>query len=295
MKTQTKAYWLALLVVFLWSGAASAFKLSLKYFTFIELLFYSTFFASCALFIIVCKQKKFKIIGRYQRSDFLFALMLGFLNPFLYYLVLFKAYSLLPGQIAQPLNFIWPIMIVFLSAPILKQKIKLQSLLAIMISFAGVIIISSRGKFTGFHFEQPWGVFLALLSSLIWALFFVLRTADKRDTESQLFVGFLAGLLFVLPFFLFSFRLPSLYGLLGALYIGLFEMSLAFVFWIKALKLSRTTALVSNLVYLTPFIALILLSILVGEKILMSTIIGLLLIVLGIVYQRWTEKADENH
>lgn len=295
MERQTKAYWLALLVVFFWSGAASAFKLSLKYLTFIELLFYSTFFATCALLIIVWKQKKFNIIGKYQRSDFLFALILGFLNPFFYYLVLFKAYSLLPGQIAQPLNFIWPIMIVFLSAPILRQKIKLQSFLAIMISFAGVIIISSRGKFSEIRLEQPWGVFLALLSSLIWALFFVLRTADKRDTESQLFLGFFFGLIFVLPIFIFRFRMPSFYGLLGALYIGLFEMSLAFVFWIKALKLSRTTASVSNLVYLTPFIALILLSILVGEKILMSTITGLLLIVLGILYQRRTEKADENH
>ena len=49
------------------------------------------------------------------------------------------AYSLLPAQVAQPLNFIWPITLVLLSIPILKQKLKLKSLFALMLSFVGVI------------------------------------------------------------------------------------------------------------------------------------------------------------
>ena len=40
----------------------------------------------------------------------------------LYYLILLKAYQLLPAQVAQPLNMIWPVILVFLSVPILKQK-----------------------------------------------------------------------------------------------------------------------------------------------------------------------------
>ena len=33
----------------------------------------------------------------------------GFLNPFLYYIILFKAYSLLPAQEALSLNYTWPL------------------------------------------------------------------------------------------------------------------------------------------------------------------------------------------
>ncbi|NJK98814.1 MAG: EamA family transporter, partial [Bacteroidales bacterium] len=50
--------------------------------------------------------------------------MLGFLNPLLYYLVLFKAYSLLPAQIAQPLNYTWPLILVILSIIFLSKNIR---------------------------------------------------------------------------------------------------------------------------------------------------------------------------
>ena len=41
--------------------------------------------------------------------------ILGLVNPFLYYLVLFKAYDLLPAQEAQAINYTWALMLAFLS------------------------------------------------------------------------------------------------------------------------------------------------------------------------------------
>ena len=75
-------------------------------------------------------------------------------------------------------------------------------------------------------------------------------------------------------------------GLAGVVYVGFFEMGLTFIVWSKALELSSTTAKVSNLIYLSPFISLIFIRTIVGEEILPSTVIGLVLIVGGILLQR---------
>jgi drug/metabolite transporter (DMT)-like permease len=80
---------------------------------------------------------------------------------------------------------------------------------------------------------------------------------------------------------------PSLPGFFGAVYVGVFEMGITFVLWLKALRLSRTTAQVSNLIYLTPFFALVFINLFVGERILASTVIGLAFIVSGILLQKY--------
>ena len=50
---------------------------------------------------------------------------------------------MLPAQVAQPLNMIWPIILVFLSVPILKQK-RNQKFYCPIYQFTGVYIISSQ-------------------------------------------------------------------------------------------------------------------------------------------------------
>ena len=218
--------------------------------------------------------------------------MLGLLNPFLYYIVLFKAYSLLPAQQAVSLNYTWAIQIVLLSVPLLKQKIGFKSVLAIIISYAGVLIISTQGDILALRVTNVYGVLLALGSAVIWALFWIYNIKDKRDEVVKLFLNFLFGFIFILIAIVFSERLiiPKIPGLTSAVYIGLFEMGITFVLWLKALKLSKTTAQVSNLIYLTPFLSLLIINIMIGEKILISTIIGLILIVMGIIMQQYKTR-----
>ncbi|MBL7149929.1 MAG: DMT family transporter, partial [Candidatus Cloacimonetes bacterium] len=238
-----------------------------------------------ASFIILLFQRKLKLLASFSAGDYLHSAVLGMLNPFIYYVILFKAYKLLPAQEAQPLNFIWPIMIVILSIPLLKQKISIKSIGAIFISFWGVIVISTKGNLLNLKFENPYGVILALSSAVVWALFFIYNIRDKRDEIAKLFLSFSFGFLFTLLLFLKAPLLPNLKGLAGAIYIGLFEMGITFIFWLKALKLSRTTVQVNNLIYLTPFLSLIFINFVIRERIVFPTIIGLMLIVTGIVFQ----------
>jgi len=80
--------------------------------------------------------------------------------------------------------------------------------------------------------------------------------------------------------------LPGTEATIGVIYIGLFEMGITFVLWLNALKNAENTAKVSNLVYLSPFLSLLFVSIAVGEKILISTFVGLTLIIGGILIQQ---------
>ena len=283
----------------LWSTVASAFKISLKYLNFIQLLFFASLVSVILLFFILLIQNKLKLLKAYTFQDYLHSAVLGFLNPFLYYLVLFKAYSILPAQEAITLNYTWPIMLVILSIPILKQRIKLISILAIVISFIGVIIISTKGNFSALKFSNLKGDLLPLGSAVIWGLFWIYNIKDKRNVVIKLFLNFAFGFIFILILGLLrDFRkiimIQNYRGLLGAVYVGIFEMGITFIIWLKALKLSKTTAQVSNFIYLTPFLSLMIINIVVGERILLSTIIGLSFIVVGIIIQKYCSELKQN-
>ncbi len=255
MKNQKQAYTYALTAVLLWSTVASAFKITLRYLDFLQLLFYASIVSNAVFFAVLLIQKQLILLKTYSRTDYLNSALLGFLNPFLYYVILLKAYSLLPAQEAQALNYTWGIAIALLSVPLLKQKIKFTSVLALIISFIGVVVIGTRGDLTSLKFSDPLAVSLAVGSSGIWALFWIYNTKDKRDEVTKLFLNFTFGFIFILiATLIFSTVMVSLIGLLGATYVGIFEMGITFVIWLKALKFSKTTARVSNLIYLSPFL-----------------------------------------
>jgi drug/metabolite transporter (DMT)-like permease len=288
MEKQTRAYLCAAVAVLFWATSASAFKISLRYVDVFSLLFYASVTSTVAFFIYILLTNRLSLLKSLSGKDYLYSALLGFLNPFLYYVVLFKAYSILPAQEAQPLNFIWPITLVLLSIPLLKQKIRSRDILATFICFAGVFIISTRGNILGFKFTSITGVSLATGSSVVWALFWIYNVRDKRDEVVRLFLNFVFGsvLTFLLMVVLGSVHIPNLPGLLGAVYVGIFEMGITFLLWLKALRFSKTTAHVTNLIYLVPFLSLILISFTVGETILPSTVVGLVFIVGGIVLQK---------
>lgn len=291
MESQKKAYIYAGFSVLLWSTVASAFKISLRYMNFIQLLFISSLTSILILFFVILIQRKVYLLKNLSKSDYLHAVFLGFLNPFLYYIVLFKAYELLPAQEAQPLNYTWPIVLSLLSIPLLKQKIKTRSIFAVFISFSGVFLISTRGRIFELEFKEPAGVLLALGSSLIWAFYWIYNMKDKKDEIIKLFLNFCFGIPFVLLalFFFSSPGIRNFKGILGGIYVGFFEMGVTFILWLKALKYSKTTAHVGILIYLSPFISLLFINLIVGEKILPSTIIGLFLIISGIIVQKYDE------
>ncbi len=291
LKDQQKAYLLALLAVFFWSTMSSAFKITLRYITYDQMLLWSSLTGFLALLVINRLSAGRIRMADLTRANISSSAIMGLFNPFLYYLILFKAYDLLEAQIAGTLNYTWPIALVLLSIPFLKQKIKWTGILAIFISFFGIIVISTHGKPGSFEVADPLGVGLAVGSAFFWAVYWILNMKDKREETGKIMLNLLFGFIYILIYLLVTgtkIHFPEKHAIIGVIYIGLFEMSITFVIWLKALTYSANTAKVSNLIYLSPFIALLIIRLAVGEKIHISTIIGLFFIVGGIIFQQLT-------
>lgn len=284
MNQQTKAYWFAAGAVLFWSTVASAFKLSLHYLEPLQLVLLASTFSVVALFFVLLVQKKINLLLKVPKKQLFFCFILGLLNPCLYYAVLFEAYDRLTAQEAMSINYSWPAMLVILSSLFLKQKIRLIVLAAIGIAYLGVVIIATEGKLSSLDFNDPLGVGLALASTVIWATFWLLNVKQTADPVVMLFFSFLLALplLFLAVYIVAPIDSISIQGLLGAAYVGFFEMGITFTLWLGALKLTDTTAKVSTLVFITPFLSLVVIHAVVGEPIVPATVLGVTLVVAGI-------------
>lgn len=292
MKKQNKAYLFALSAVLLWSTVATAFKIALEQVDFIQLLLFSSGVASIILFFIILLERKLPLLAKLSKYEWGMALLRGFLNPFLYYLILFKAYDILPAQEAMTLNYTWPIVLIILSVPLLKQKLSKQSVIAIAISFVGILVIATKGNLLQLQLTNMKGDLLALSTSIVWALFWIINLKCKTDESIKLFLSFSFGFLFTLPvvYYFSSFSWPNMQGIMAVSYIGLAEMGLTFFLWLNALKNAKRTDQVSQLIYLSPFLSLLFIGYILHEPIHTATFIGLILILTGIIWQKKTSK-----
>jgi len=292
MRQQTVAYLYAGATILLWSTVASAFKVSLGYLTFDQLLFYACVASLLILAVLARRRITWRALLSWGPREWLRSAALGFLSPFLYYLMVLKAYALLPAQEAMTLNFVWPVVLVLLSILVLRQPLRARTLLAMGVSFLGVAIIATRGDLLGLRISNPTGAALAVGSSVVWGLNWVYGTKDRHDPVARLWLNFAFGTLYITLYewVVGGWTWPPLAGIAGAAYVGAFEMGITYVMWLNALRMSRTTAQVSNLIYLTPFASLVVVHFAVGERIYASTLGGLTLIVGGILIQHYARR-----
>jgi drug/metabolite transporter (DMT)-like permease len=282
-----KAFLFALLAVLFWSTIPTAFKLGLRHSSTWQLLTGATLVSTLVLGIMTALRGKLSSLLSFTKKDLAFSALMGLLNPFSYYLILFKAYTILPAQVAQPLNMVWPIVLVLLAIPILGQRISWISLGAMVLSFSGVVLVSLMGGTVSLDPQNRLGIFLALSTSLIWALYFLYNTRDKRDPVSRLFLNFAFASLFLLLAGAFREKpFPaSAEAWMAAFYVGVFEMGITFVLWLTAIRLAPKSDRISNLVYMAPFLNLLFASQVLGEDIYLTTVFGIVLLVAGIVMQ----------
>ncbi|MCB5249500.1 MAG: DMT family transporter [Candidatus Cloacimonadales bacterium] len=266
-----------------WSSVSTAFKLALVHLSPVGLLLLSSIVATAflALYNAVVQQDCFRSFSR----NIYRSIPAGFLNPYLYYVILFTAYSRLRAQEAQSLNYTWALVLPLFSMILCGERFRRKDLVALLISFTGVLLISTKGRILSLDFSDPIGTSLALGSSIIWALYWIVSLKDTRTNTVKLFYNFYVGTLFIMLHVIIGrislFHADFILGpaLLLAVWIGIFEMGLTFILWLKALQLTKNTAAISNLIFLSPFLSMFLISGILKESIHMATIIGLVLIV----------------
>lgn len=292
MKNQKQALMFGGATVLLWSTVATAFKLSLRDLTPLQLMLIACTTSVAVLAVVLVIQKRLPALFELTRRQYLVSVLMGLLNPVLYYLVLFGAFDRLPAQEAQPLNYTWALTLAYLSVPLLGQRLSRADVIAGLICYSGVVVIATHGNVLALEFSDPVGVIMALASTVIWAAYWIANTRDTRDPLVGLFLNFLFGLPFIVVICMVTDGLPtgSNTALLASVYIGFFEMGIAFVLWMYAMKKAENTSQVSNLIFISPFLSLIFIHFILGEEILNSTYIGLVLIVAGLWLQQHGRK-----
>lgn len=291
-ENQQNAYLYALSAVLLWSTIAVAFKVGLSYLDPWQMVFAASLSSFVFfLFFNLLRGGLTGIVQSFHLRDIAYSALLGLLNPFLYYIILIHAYSMITAQEAMTLNYIWPLMLALLSVPLLRQKLGAQALLAMLISFAGIILIATRGDFRNLVVSDLRGDLLAAGSSLIWALYWILNLKDHRTTSKKMLWNFLFGTVYAfIGMTIFSgWTTIPLKGWLAGTYLGLFEMGITFLLWLTALQLSGKTYLVSQFIFIAPFLSLLWIRIVLKEPVLPFTVAGLILIIAGIVLQQRAE------
>lgn len=284
---------LAGIAVLSWSTVATAFKIALTHLTYYEMLVVASATSLLIFGILMTVQRKWALAAKLTARQWGILAGLGLLNPVAYYLVLFRAYDLLPAQVAQPINYAWPIVLLVLLALFAHQPIPPRKYIGMVVSLGGVTLISMGSGSLGQGGIPVGGLLLAALSAILWASYWMLNNRYKEEFDSSLtcFMSFFFGTLYLLAgTCVVEVHIDTLPGILSGMYVGGFEMGIPFICFGLAMRIGSNPALVNQLCYLSPFLSLFLIALVLGEQIATTTYIALVLIVLGIVYNQYFVK-----
>ncbi len=265
----------ALSAIFFWSTVAVAFKLTLKSWTPFALLLTSSL---VSFFILLLFKKRAYIFSLKQAY-------LGFLNPFLYYLLLFEAYDRLLAQEALILNYLWPLTLVLVNALKEKRRVDLRDSVSLLMAFIGVCFLL-KGKTLE---NDLWGTLLALGSTIVWALYWDGTKRVKKDGGEKLAGHFFWGSIYLLATaIIIKPEFSTTYW--GIVYIGAFEMGITFLLWLKAMEFASAPEKIGALVYLSPCFSLFWISMILGEKLTSNTFIAFSIIMGSLIFQKLNWK-----
>ena len=193
-----------------------------------------------------------------------------------------------------------PSMIIILSLIIYNSKISNTQLLGVIISFIGFVNIIIRGNILNLSsLNFVTGDIWMLGCVSCWAFYsaMIRKIPKEIDNISFLFLIFLIGNFFVLPFYISesiyhqSFSINEQNGWLLVLYAAIGPALISYLLWIKAIKImgANNSGLFLNLI---PIFSSLISIIFLKEKLELFHIVGALLIFTGIYLV--IRKRDKN-
>ena len=279
-----KQYLQAAYTIFCWGTLPAVTKLSLTSISNMQVLFISSLIAAVCLFIYLFISGRIQILRSLTGSDIVQLIGLGFLGNFLYSAFYYASLRLLPSADACVINYIWPITATICAAVILHEKIKAAEWIAILLSFSGVVVISTKGS--GITMSNMQGVLLCVLGAICYGVFNVLNKKKGLDQLLCTAVYFLVTAVCSAPILLVTGDISPMSGVTwaGMLWLSVFIDALAIFAWGAALQMSEVGFL-SNLAYLTPVLAMLISYITLGEPIESYAIVGMLFVLGGCIIQ----------
>lgn len=282
-----KEYLLAGVSILFWGSSASVTRLMMSSLSSIDMLFYGGITAVGFLICLNFFTGRLEKLRSIRPAQLVQMCLLGLLGMSLASVSLYLGMTRLKTQQAYIINYLWPILVVVFSWPILGERMTPRKSIALLLSFFGVAIVASEGNLTNLTQVDLVGVLACVVAAASYALFSVLNvkvTCDKFVAMMVYYASSTAAALLILLFDGRPFPILGLPQLGGMLWMGVLTSGLAYTTWAIAMDIGDTAKL-SNLAYITPFVSLIFIYILLKEPILWSSYVGLIFIVLGVVVQ----------
>ena len=282
-----KPYILAGITIFFWSTIATVSKLMLNSVNNFQFLWISSFFACVFLGIVNILTGKVKILKNYTFKDFGITILIGLPGTAFYYLFYYAGADLLPASQAFIINYMWPILSVVFACILLKEKFTMRKIIALGISFVGVAIVGAAD----FESSSLKGIVCCLLGAVSYGSFTALNQKYNYQKDVSMMLNFFATFVLTGIFLASKNQLfvPDLSGVLLSAWNGILVMATATTLWALALE-SGKTAKISNLAYITPFLSLVWIMLVLKEQPAMESIVGLVIIVIGIFVQLTNKK-----
>lgn len=287
MKKYKMQYVYLVTTIVLWSITPALAKIALRELTNYQLLFYTSIVGTIALFIVNISQNKINLLKTYKLKDYSIMFSMGGLGIFLYYIFLYGGIAIAPAGQVNVINYLWPLFVIIFSIPLLKEKYNYKTIIAIMISFLGAWLAISKGNFLNLNTQYMTGYILTFFGAICYGLFSVLGKKLQYEKFSSMLVYYTSAMLLIIPTALYTsgFKVPQqLPTIIVIILLGGIINSLGFVFWFKALQLGNTHK-TANMIFLVPFLAMIWTFFLNNEPFVVASIIGLILIIIGIFIQ----------
>ena len=280
-----KRYLLAFAAIFLWSTVAVTTKLLLGTHNNIQVLWVSVLLAGLFLLAVSAFTGKLKALKSYKLTDYLLSTLICLPGTFFYYVFYYAGSDRMLASQAFIVNYLWPVMSVVFACIILKEKMTARKIIAISMSFLGVVIVTG-GELISLNVDVLVGAMFCALGAVSYGLFTALNQKFKLDKTLSMMIGYFAtfAITTVINILRDDLFIPNITELFGFAWNGVVTMAVANILWVLALA-DGNTAKISNLAYITPFASLIWTSLILKEPLNIYFIIGLVIIVLGIFIQ----------
>lgn len=285
-----KTYMLAGTAILMWSTMATVSKLLLTSLSNFQVLCISSLLAGVSMLAMNAFSGKLALLKTYRLKDYLIMTGTGLLGIFLYYSFYYIGMSRMPASQAFIINYLWPIMSVVFAAILLKEKLTARKMIAIGMSFVGVMIVTGK-DLLHFDGQMLFGAVMCILDAVCYGAFTALNKKWHYEKGISMMVAFFVS-------FVLSFVMNQASGagwnisfgqLLGLGWNGIFSMAIGNTAWALALQ-KGNTAQISNLAYITPFLSLIWTALILKEQISVWSVVGLCVIVLGVLIQLKDQK-----
>ena len=282
-----KSYLYASITVLIWATLATVVKIILSDIPNFEALTISSVFAFVFLLIMNIVNGSFKELKHYRLKDYLMMSGLGFLGLFLYSALYYYGISALSSQEACILNYLWPLMIVVFACILLKEKLTARKLIAMGMSFAGIVVLTVGTGGAASSGNRLWGIVACVTAAVCYGLFSVLNKKHSLNQNiTMMWIWLTVSVCSLVSGMIFE-KWQPIVGIqwLGLGWLGVVVNAVAYLLWAIALKNAEDSAKVANLAYLVPFLSIVLSSVVLKERITVNMVIAVVLIVGGILLQ----------